>query len=441
MKTDIISLAVVAAAAFAGLTSCSDTWTNDLAEEEKGTLNTESILASVNTYEAEKEDAQGAKAPESRAVTDLSPFIVEVVKSDGSKVASWTYATMPPAPTFAVGTYTVRVKSHNPQPVEWEKPYYAGEQQFQIKANDVTDVDPIVCTLANVRVSISVTEALKNASADDVKITISGEPGVDLEYGLNETRSGYFAYTEGLSTMKVHFEGTVSGAREDFTHVLKEVKPGQHRVVNFALHVNPTPPDDETGNIEIPEGEGIMVDCGVTTYEVDGTVSSNEDIEDDSDRPGKEDPENPKPDNPDDADKAITFSSTTLNLEGANKADEFGEGDGQKPAVVDIHSENGVGSLKVKIISDFLTEDMLSSVGLTSEFDLAEPGEYQAGLSGLGFPTGSEVKGANDLQFNITPFIGLIFEDGDHKFEITVTDSKNLVKSMTLLIRKEPANY
>lgn len=435
MKTDIISLAVVAAAAFAGLTSCSDTWTNDLAEEEMGTLNTASILASVNTYEAEKEDAQGAKAPESRAVTDLSPFIVEVVKSDDSKVASWTYATMPPAPTFAVGTYTVRVKSHNPQPVEWEKPYYAGEQQFQIKANDVTDVDPIVCTLANVRVSISVTEALKNASADDVNITISGEPGVDLEYGLNETRSGYFAYTEGLSTMKVHFEGTVSGAREDFTHVLKDIKPGQHRKVFFALRVNPNPPADETGNIEIPEGEGVMVDCGVTTYEVDGTVSSKEDVIDDSGRPGQEDGgDDPDPEKPD-ADKAITFSSSTLDLEGANMAEEFGEEEGLKPAVVDIHSENGVTSLKVKIISDFLTEDMLSGIGLTSQFDLADPGEYATGLAGLGFPTAAEVNGAHDLQFNITKFIPLIFEDGDHKFEITVTDAKGLVKTMVLLIR------
>lgn len=434
MKTDIISLAVVAAAAFAGLTSCSDTWTNDLAEEEKGTLNTESILASVNTYEAEKEDAQGAKAPESRAVTDLSPFIVEVVKSDGSKVASWTYATMPPAPTFAVGTYTVRVKSHNPQPVEWEKPYYAGEQQFQIKANDVTDVDPIVCTLANVRVSIEVTEALKKVSAGDVKITFTGEPGVDLEFAPDEPRSGYFAYTEGLSTMKVHFEGTVSGAREDFTHVLKDIQPGQHRLVKFALRINPNPPADETGNIEIPEGEGVMVDCGVTTYEVDGTVSSKEDVIDDSGRPGQEEGgDDPKPDDPDD--KAITFSSSTLDLEGANMAEEFGEEEGLKPAVVDIHSENGVKSLKVKIISDFLTEDMLSGIGLTSQFDLADPGEYAEGLAGLGFPSADEVNGAHDLQFNITKFIPLIFEEGDHKFEITVTDSKGLVKTMVLLIR------
>lgn len=437
MKNDIISLAVVAAAAFAGLTSCSDTWTNDLAEDEKGTLNTESILASVNTYEAEKEDAQGAKAPESRAVTDLSPFIVEVVKSDGSKVASWTYATMPPAPTFAVGTYTVRVKSHNPQPVEWEKPYYAGEQQFQIKANDVTDVDPIVCTLANVRVSIEVTEALKKASAGDVKITFTGEPGVDLEFAPDETRSGYFAYTEGLSTMKVHFEGTVSGAREDFTHVLKDIKPGQHRKVKFDLRVNPNPPVDETGNIVIPEGEGIMVDCGSQTVEVDGTVSSSEDIFNNPQRP-QEKPDDggddPNPDKPD-VDKAITFSSSTLDLEGPNMAEEFGEEEGLKPAVVDIHSENGVTKLEVKIFSAFLTEEMLSGIGLTSQFDLADPGEYAEGLAGLGFPSADEVNGAHDLQFNITKFIPLIFEEGDHKFEITVTDSKGLVKSMVLLIR------
>ncbi len=437
MKTDIISLAVVAAAAFAGLTSCSDTWTNDLAEEEKGTLNTESILASVNTYEAEKEDAQGAKAPESRAVTDLSPFIVEVVKSDGSKVASWTYATMPPAPTFAVGTYTVRVKSHNPQPVEWEKPYYAGEQQFQIKANDVTDVDPIVCTLANVRVSIEVTEALKKASAGDVKITFTGEPGVDLEFAPDETRSGYFAYTEGLSTMKVHFEGTVSGAREDFTHVLKDIKPGQHRKVKFDLRVNPNPPVDETGNIVIPEGEGIMVDCGSQTVEVDGTVSSSEDIFNNPQRP-QEKPDDggddPNPDKPD-VDKAITFSSSTLDLEGPNMAEEFGEEEGLKPAVVDIHSENGVTKLEVKIFSAFLTEEMLSGIGLTSQFDLADPGEYAEGLAGLGFPSADEVNGAHDLQFNITKFIPLIFEEGDHEFEITVTDSKGLVKTMVLLIR------
>lgn len=236
--------------------------------------------------------------------------------------------------------------------------------------------------------------------------------------------------------MKVHFEGTVSGAHEDFTHVLKDIKPGQHRKVFFALRVNPNPPADETGSIEIPEGEGVMVDCGVTTFEVDGTVSSKEDVIDDSGRPGGEDGgDDPKPGNPD-VDKAITFSSSTLDLEGANMADEFGEEEGQKSAVVDIHSENGVTSLKVKIISDFLTEDMLSSVGLTSEFDLAEPGEYETGLKGLGFPTGDDVKGAHDLQFNITPFIKLIFEEGDHKFEITVTDSKNVVKSMVLLIRR-----
>lgn len=437
MKTDIISLAVAAAAAFAGLTSCSDSWTNDLAEEEKGTLNTESILPSVSTVETETKDDQGFKIPASRAVTNLSDFIVEVVKQDGSKAASWTYATMPPAPTFAVGTYTVRVKSHEPEPVAWEKPYYAGEQQFQIKAGEVTDVDPIVCTLGNVRVSIEVSDALKKASADDVRITFTGEPGVELEYTLNETRSGYFAYTEGLSTLKVHFEGTVSGAREDFTRVLTEVKAGQHRIVKFALKVNPNPPADETGNIEIPEGEGIKVDCGTTTVEVDGTVSSNEDIEDDSDRPGKEEGgDDPNPDNPDNPDKVFSFTSDAngLDLEGVNNADDFG--DGKKPAVVHLHSENGFAHIHVEIISEMLTDEFLSGVGLTTKFDLAEPGEYAEGLAGLGFPTPDQIIGAHDLDFDITQFMPLLFDAGDHNFKITAVDSKNISKTLMLKVHK-----
>lgn len=439
MKTDIISLAVAAAAAFAGLTSCSDSWTNDLAEEEKGTLNTESILPSVSTVETETKDDQGFKVPASRAVTNLSDFIVEVVKQDGSKAASWTYATMPPAPTFAVGTYTVRVKSHEPEPVAWEKPYYAGEQQFQIKAGEVTDVDPIVCTLGNVRVSIEVSDALKKASADDVRITFTGEPGVELEYTLNETRSGYFAYTEGLSTLKVHFEGTVSGAREDFTHVLKDIKPGQHRLVKFALRVNPNPPADETGNIEIPEGEGVKVDCGVTTYEVDGTVSSKEDVIDDSGRPGQEggdDPTPDNPDNPDDPDKVFSFTSDDngLDLEDVNNADDFG--DGKKPAVVHLHSDNGFAHINVEIISEMLTDEFLSGVGLTTKFDLAEPGEYAEGLAGLGFPTPDQIIGAHDLDFDITQFMPLLFDAGDHNFKITAVDSKNISKTLMLKVHK-----
>ena len=96
--------------------------------------------------------------------------------------------------------------------------------------------------------------------------------------------------------------------------------------------------------------------------------------------------------------------------------------------------------MKVKIVSDFLTEEMLSDVGLTSEFDLAYPGEYAEGLKGLDFPVGNEVIGAKDLDFAITQFTALLLEPGTHKFIITAIDKKKnqVEKTLTLIsVEKE----
>lgn len=443
MKHKILSIAF-AMAGVALLNSCADNWVNDLAEQQQGKLNTASILPTVNTVEDEKSEAPSVKAPASRAVTDLSAYLIEVVRQDGSVAANWTYSSMPALPTFPVGSYKVRVKSHNVEDVAWNAPYYVGEQDFQIREGAITDVDPITCKLGNVRVTLIFTDALKEAAGggNDIKVTVTSNPGVSLDYTAFETRSGYFAHTDGLTTLKVRFTGTVNGIQEDFTRVLQDVAPGQHRKVTFALRTNPNLPEDETGNVIIPEGEGLNVDCGTETVDVDGNVTNIEEVGDDSDRPGKEDPEDPDdpdtPDNPDDPTddpaKVITFKSEYLNLDGVNNVDEYGEG--LKPAVVDIHSDNGVANLKVEIISDFLTDEFLKSVNLTSQFDLAYPGEYEAGLKGLQFPTGSDVIGAHDLQFDITQFVPLLFESGDHNFKITVVDSKKLSNTLLLRLRK-----
>ena len=156
--------------------------------------------------------------------------------------------------------------------------------------------------------------------------------------------------------------------------------------------------------------------------------------------PGGEDPNPPTP--PGDED-AITLTSETLDVDGVNEAEKFGPG--IKDAIVNIHSDAGVRNLNVEIISDFLTEEFLSGVGLTTRFDLAnaddtkemDNGETLAtNLRGLGFPVNSDVTGKNDLVFDITGFMPLILQAGDHKFVITVTDAKGAQKGITLLIRK-----
>lgn len=432
------------AAAAAAFTGCSDNWVPEVEGAGEGRLNTQSILAEVNTVEDEKEDEDVTKKAPSRSSIDLSPFLVDVVRtSDNANVASWTYATMPQLPTFAVGSYEVQVRSRVLKDAEWSAPYYLGSQTFDIRNGEVTDVGPIVCKLANVRVTIDYGPKLLAATGGEgFTITVTSTPGVYLQYTGKETRSGYFAYN-GQTTMVARFQGRVNGVNEDFSHVLENIAPGQHRKLTFRLNYNPNTPDDEVGTVD---GQGIVVSCSTKTVNVDGNVIQEEDIQESGDRPNQE--EKPKPEDPDPQpgdENKITFTSETLANDNGNvlddtpnNADDFGEG--KKEAKIHIHSEAPIASLNVKIVSNFLTEDMLSGVGLTSEFDLANPvkdgTDYTEGLKGLGFKVGDEVKGETDLDFDITTFMPLIAMAGDHKFIITVKDENGVSKTLSLLIRK-----
>ena len=256
MKFKSISILAWAAAA-AAFTGCSDNWVPEVEGAGEGRLNTQSILAEVNTVEDEKNDEDVTKKVTSRSSIDLSPFLVDVVRtSDNANVASWTYATMPQLPTFAVGSYEVRVRSRVLKDAEWSAPYYLGSQTFDIRNGEVTDVGPIVCKLANVRVTIDYGPKLLAATGGEgFTITVTSTPGVYLQYTGKETRSGYFAYN-GQTTMVARFQGRVNGVDEDFSHVLENIAPGQHRKLTFRLNYNPNTPDDEVGTVD---GQGIIV--------------------------------------------------------------------------------------------------------------------------------------------------------------------------------------
>lgn len=447
MKFKSISILAWAAAA-AAFTGCSDNWVPEVEGAGEGRLNTQSILAEVNTVEDEKNDEDVTKKVTSRSSIDLSPFLVDVVRtSDNANVASWTYATMPQLPTFAVGSYKVQVRSRVLKDAEWSAPYYLGSQTFDIRNGEVTDVGPIVCKLANVRVTIDYGPKLLEATGGEgFTITVTSTPGVYLQYTGKETRSGYFAYN-GQTTMVARFQGRVNGVNEDFSHVLENIAPGQHRKLTFRLNYNPNVPDDEVGTIE---GQGIVVSCSTKTVNVDGNVIQEEDIQESGDRPGQEGDEpggeDPKPGE----EGNITFTSETLANDNGNVLDDtpnnaadFGEG--KKEAKIHIHSEAPIASFKVKIDSETLTADVLSDVKLAPEFDLADPivttddGEKKdltEGLKGLEFPVGDEVKGATDLDFDITKFVPLtmIYGAANHRFILTVTDNAGNSKTLTLLI-------
>ena len=421
MKTKILTSAVVLAAMLA--TSCNDNWTPPVGDD--GQLD----LSAVNIVNDDA--AKLIKNEQSRAAVDTNPYLVEIYKAgEDTPEKSWTVATMPEVVSLPTGDYRIFVESHKVQKAEWEKPYYKGEQTFTIEAGKITQVETVTCKFASVKVTIKLTDDFRAIIGDDATFTVHVNDSGELVYGVNETRAGYFEAVEGSTTMVIDFKGTLNGKMFEKTFSdFVDIAAGQHREVTFAATEAPTP-EQPSGDAEIG---GINIDFSYSDKDIDGNISYEEENIT-GQRPGQETPKDPEtPDNPDEptppvTEEPITVSSTTLDLVNANDAKTH-EGD----AIVDIHSEKGIEKLEVKIISQTLNKDELEGIGLSDEFDLAHPGQYEDGLSGLGFKIGADVLGKNDAQFNITTFVPMLITfEGEHTFRIIITDIEGNTKTLDL---------
>lgn len=463
MKTKIFSI-LLSAAAMAGFSAC-DSWNPDPAVNGRGQLKTSTLGVEVDGAETDVNDNAGARpssvkamAPASRATVDLSNFIVTVEDKNGQQVSRWTYTTMPELPTFAAGDYTVTVRSHEVEPAAWNAPYFEGSQAFTIEADKVTTVQTVVCTLANIRVSVKFSDKLMAAfdNPDEVTVKVTSEGNNSLDFTPAETRSGYFAALKDLETLRLDFSASIMGHTETFTKTLDNVAKGQHRKITFGLTGNDNLPPEEVGTV-INDGQSIIVDSSVIE---DAPIESDydwyEDNLDNTGRPGDEDFDEdeepgpgpgPGPDEPQPSDWSIDFvlGDDIKELPSPYIIDDI-VSKGLQVSLT-LRSTNGFSKLMVDIESDMLTDDLLMPVGLVAHFDLANPPTFEYdgettdttdGLKGLGLPVGSEVtgEGITELDFDITQFMSFIFQAGDHNFRITITDKENNTKSMTLFMHK-----
>lgn len=101
----------------------------------------------------------------------------------------------------------------------------------------------------------------------------------------------------------------------------------------------------------------------------------------------------------------------------------------------------GFIKFEVDIISDVLTDDELSGVGLGSHIDLINPGDMKAPLQGLGFlPNRDSWEGENEATFTITDFMTILYNihsNGKSEFKLTVADENGeTTKSVKLVVNK-----
>lgn len=440
MNTKIFSTLALCAA-LTGVSAC-DNWEPPV--ETSGELDMKAL--SVDVSEIEKVITINSGTSSRSGEYDVNDFIVKISDAGGAVAEQWTYASTPEVATLKPGAYRLEIYSHEVQPAEWEKPYFYASKEFTIVSGAIERIGTLTAKLANSAVSIRFDEKLMRYLGDDVTVEVKANDGGTLVYTPTETRKGYFRILDGSTTMVISFSGTVNGYSESFTKALTDLEAGQHRIITFKAGTNPNQTPDETGTID--PSTGISIDASVTDEDVDGSITFEEEILDASDREGNEEkPDDPKPPTPpgdndiefvlcDDLkpDEGVDENSVVYNF------NEFGDGSelapGTKQALVTINCPGKFAHIKVNIDSEYLTEDFLKGVGLSNEFYLDEPKDFETALTGFGFPVKNDVIGKTSVDFNITKLVPLLGFSGDmtleHSFVITVTDQNGQTAAKTL---------
>lgn len=377
--------------------------------------------------------------PQSRAGVDVSNFLLTIKNSQGEQVEQYTYSEMPEIISLPVGTYTVVASSAEAATNGFDVPFYTGStEQFTIKENELTEVSALTCRLANVMISVEYDEELRKLMGEDVVTTVKiGDNSLDIP--SSETRKAYLIAPASAGSMDITLKGTIDGESVTEVKRVENVQAGQYNIIKYVL----SPVDDGNNSVGGNLNIAINIDSSMTSS--DETVGVNPGEEpgiDDFPTDGGEEPGDGDGDGGDESgsdQNMPTIVGTNFNGNPFDiSKDVLTVTKGQSvPLSVTLLAPNKMAHVYVTIDSETLTEDVLVGVNLAKNFDLAEPGDLEAGLKGLGFPTGTDVIGKEEKPFDITQFTSLlgIYGAANHNFIIRVVDQQGLEVTETLKIK------
>ena len=165
------------------------------------------------------------------------------------------------------GTYTVKASSNgfDGQESGFDIPYYAGSKEIIIKSNQEVQ-ETIVCTLANVKVTVKFDKAfLEKFDGRDIRVQVGDQTGTNkftpLNFSTAETRSAYFPVGNLYATLSV---SNPDKPLEPYTlkQEFTKVKAKDHYILNYKLQ--------ETGETNIT----VTVDPTMHEYSYTFTVST-----------------------------------------------------------------------------------------------------------------------------------------------------------------------
>lgn len=356
---------------------------------------------------------------------DVDGFIVEILDADNAQVFKKTYAELKQQLAepmeLPVGAYRMEVRSKESTPdVAWEHPVYGATSSFTISKAQTTQLEEVVCTLQNIKVTVDYSSELAGMLADTSKATISlGQ--TSQEFLKTETCAAYFKSLDIENTLDFNFDGVFAGTDipAQFSKQITGVKAGQWRKISVVINYA----DKGTLLFQVTVDNNIIQD---NSFVVDGTDNLLEELLEDPSAPALAWPGH-------DMSKPFTLTDAMFD----------DNGNCIEPFVFDLASPNGIESLRVNIAStssQFMAS--MAAIQLPETFDLcALDASSPAGiiLKGFGYPVGGELKGQQAKSFNIAGQIKALYEfDGTHTFSFDMTDAKGVstAAALTLVVDK-----
>lgn len=357
---------------------------------------------------------------------DVDGFIVEILDADDAQVLKKTYAELKQQLAepmkLPVGAYRMEVRSEESTPdVAWEHPVYGATSSFTISKAQTTQLEEVVCTLQNIKVTVDYSSELAGMLADDTsKATISlGQ--TSQEFLKTETRAAYFKSLDIENTLDFNFDGVFADTDipAQFSKQITGVKAGQWRKISVVINYA----DKGTLLFQVTVDNNIIQD---NSFVKDVTENLLEELLEDPNAPTLAWPGH-------DMSKPFTLTDAMFD----------DNGNCIEPFVFDLASPNGIESLRVNIgstSSRFMAS--MAAIQLPETFDLcALDASSPAGiiLKGFGYPVGGELKGQQAKSFNIAGQIKALYEfDGTHTFSFDMTDAKGVstAAALTLVVDK-----
>ena len=356
---------------------------------------------------------------------DVDGFIVEILDADNAQVFKKTYAELKQQLAepmeLPVGAYRMEVRSEESTPdVAWEHPVYGATSSFTISKAQTTQLEEVVCTLQNIKVTVDYSSELAGMLADTSKATISlGQ--TSQEFLKTETRAAYFKSLDIENTLDFNFDGVFADTDipAQFSKQITGVKAGQWRKISVVINYA----DKGTLLFQVTVDNNIIQD---NSFVKDVTENLLEELLEDPNAPTLAWPGH-------DMSKPFTLTDAMFD----------DNGNCIEPFVFDLASPNGIESLRVNIAStssQFMAS--MAAIQLPETFDLCTlDASSPAGiiLKGFGYPVGGELKGQQAKSFNIAGQIKALYEfDGTHTFSFDMTDAKGVstAAALTLVVDK-----